>query len=94
MQGRAAIYSTRSEEDDDGITAPLLSWRAHKGWVSEVQFVSLGGTSVVEGNGTAGSAGSRVLTAANDAAVKVRRRPCITTTPEGGQAMPPVPSCV
>jgi hypothetical protein len=47
-----------------------MSWRAHKGWVAEVQFLQAGSGGAVEGSG-----GSRVLTAANDAAVKVRRPP-------------------
>lgn len=62
-QGHTAIYSNdQSEENDrvEGQSEPLLSFRSHRGWVSDVQF-----TSVQPDTSTL------LLTSSNDAALKL-----------------------
>ena len=71
-QGRAALWGLRkppaaqetaaeADEDDLQGQAPLLSWKAHKGWVSTVQFVP--------GASQTPSGSRLLLTASNDSTV-------------------------
>ena len=64
----AAAEAADDDDDDDGAAAPLIEWKAHGGWVCDVQFVSGGG----DGDGGGGGLpGLPLLSASNAGDMKL-----------------------